>query len=126
MTQHTLEQYFKLHEGKAVDFSLRIENRDGGWLFYIHPQNVDGETWDFRVYGNVLRCIQPGSSEVGTESTLLDNEILFQMLKHLNAKISELETVNTSQRDQLFKRVEELEAFQRQYETAQEYERDRS
>ncbi|WP_218963862.1 hypothetical protein [Nostoc linckia] len=56
----------------------------------------------------------------------LDKEILFQMIKHLNDKITELETVNTSQRDQLSRRVQELEQFQCECETAQEYERDRS
>ncbi|QHG15818.1 hypothetical protein [Nostoc sp. ATCC 53789] len=74
----------------------------------------------------------------------LDQERLLTILNELNAKMSEmiqihelrysllatriqeLETVNTSQRDQLFKRVEELEQFQREYETQQEYDRDRS
>lgn len=66
MNRFTLENYFQLHDGKAIDFRIRAN------------------------------------------------------------KVNELETVNTSQRDQLFKRVEELEQFQREYETAQEYERDRS
>ncbi|ALF52957.1 hypothetical protein ACX27_14785 [Nostoc piscinale CENA21] len=63
MTQHTLEQYFNLHQGKAIDFSLRAEHRDGGWLFYIHPQGVNGETWDFRVNGNQLTNIVPGEEQ---------------------------------------------------------------
>ncbi|MBC1218491.1 hypothetical protein GNF10_17330 [Nostoc sp. UCD121] len=74
----------------------------------------------------------------------MDQEKLLTILNELNAKmtemiqihelrysllstrIQELETVNTSQRAQLFERVQDLEQFQRECETAQEYERDRS
>lgn len=129
----TLENYFQLHDGKAIDFRLRVQkDQNNQYSFYIHPQDVDGETWDFKVIGNFLECTTSTSEALnsllvdGETLSNLDKNVLFLMIKQVAIKIQELETVNTSQRDQLFKRVEELEQFQRKYETAQEYERDRS
>lgn len=133
ISKFTLENYFQIHEGKAIDFRIRIQkNQNNQYSFYIHPQDVDGETWDFKVIGNFLECttstLESLNSLLVDGETLdnLDKNVLFLMIKQLASKINELETVNTSQRDQLFRRVEELEQFQREYETAQEYERDRS
>jgi hypothetical protein len=53
----TLENFFNRHKTKAVDFGLRAECHDGQWRFYIHPANVDGETWDFEISGNQLKCV---------------------------------------------------------------------
>lgn len=55
--EQTFEDYLKLHFGKAIDFELRVEFPNGEFgkpKFYIHPQNVNGETWDFEVHGNQL------------------------------------------------------------------------
>lgn len=39
----------------VIDHSLRSERLpDGRIKFYIHPSNVDGDTLDFVVSGNVL------------------------------------------------------------------------
>ncbi|MEH2415417.1 hypothetical protein [Nostoc sp.] len=133
MNKFTLENYFQLHDGKAIDFRLRVQkDQNNQYSFYIRPQDVDGETWDFKVIGNFLECTTSVSETLnsllvdGETLTNLDKNVLFLMIKQLAIKIQELETVNTSQRDQLFKRVEELEQFQREYETQQEHDRDRS
>ncbi|MFN6485436.1 MULTISPECIES: hypothetical protein [unclassified Nostoc] len=133
INKFTLENYFQLHDGIAIDFSLRIQkDQNNQYSFYIHPQDVDGETWDFKVIGNFLECTTSTSETLNSllvdSATLsnLDKNVLFLIIKQVASKINELETVNTSQRNQLFERVEALEAFQREYETAQEYERDRS
>ncbi|OYD92771.1 hypothetical protein CDG77_14050 [Nostoc sp. 'Peltigera membranacea cyanobiont' 213] len=133
INRFTLENYFQLHDGKAIDFSLRIQkNENNQYSFYIRPQDADGETWDFKVIGNFLECTTSASETVnsllvdGETLQNLDKNVLFLMIKQLAIKIQELETVGTSQRDQLFKRVEELEQSQREYETQQEYDRDRS
>ncbi|RCJ21558.1 hypothetical protein A6S26_24220 [Nostoc sp. ATCC 43529] len=133
ISKFTLENYFQLHDGKAIDFRLRVQkHQNNQYSFYIHPQDVDGETWDFKVIGNFLECTTSTSETLNSllvDSKTLDNldkNVLFLMIKQLATKINELETVNTSQRDQLFRRVQELEQFQREYETAQEYERDHS
>jgi hypothetical protein len=133
ISRFTLENYFQIHEGKAIDFRIRVQkNQNNQYSFYIHPQDVDGETWDFKVIGNFLECTISTSESLnsllvdGETLENLDKNVLFLMIKQLANKVNELETVNTSQRHQLFKRLEELEQFQREYETAQEYERDRS
>jgi hypothetical protein len=132
ITRFTLENYFQLHDGKAIDFRLRVQKDQNQYSFYIHPQDVDGETWDFKVIGNFLQCTTSTSEALnslfvdGETLSNLDKNVLFLMIKQVAIKIQELETVNTSQRSQLFERVEALEQFQREYETAQEYERDRS
>ncbi|MEH1853746.1 MAG: hypothetical protein V7L11_19190 [Nostoc sp.] len=133
ISKFTLENYFQIHEGKAIDFRLRVQkDQSNQYSFYIHPQDIDGETWDFKVIGNFLECTTSTSETLnslladGETLDNLDKNVLFLMIKQVASKINELETVNTSQRSQLFERVEALEAFQREYETAQEYERDRS
>ncbi|MBN3949353.1 MAG: hypothetical protein HWQ38_23985 [Nostoc sp. NMS7] len=56
----SLEDFFRNHKDKTVDFALRVNHsEDGSISFYIHPQNVDGETWDFKVIGNSLFLIPP-------------------------------------------------------------------
>ncbi len=133
ISRFTLENYFQLHDGKAIDFRLRVQkDQNNQYSFYIHPQDVNGETWDFKVIGNFLECTTSTSETLNSllvdHETLsnLDKNVLFLMIKQLATKINELETVNTSQRDQLFSRVQELEQFQRECEAQQEYERDRS
>ncbi|MEH1887427.1 hypothetical protein [Nostoc sp.] len=133
MNRFALENYFQLHDGKAIDFRIRTQkDQNNQYSFCIHPQDVDGETWDFKVIGNFLECTTSTSETLSSllidaeTFSNLDKNVLFLLIKQLANKVNELETVNTSQRDQLFKRVEELEQFQRKYETAQEYERDRS
>ncbi|MEH1907277.1 hypothetical protein [Nostoc sp.] len=136
ISRFTLENYFQLHDGKAIDFRLRVQkDQSNQYSFYIHPQDVDGETWDFKVIGNFVECTTSTSEALnsllvdGETLENLDKNVLFLMIKQVANKINELETVNTLdrvQRDQLFRRMHELERFQREYETAQEYERDRS
>ncbi|MEH1881805.1 hypothetical protein [Nostoc sp.] len=133
ISRFTLENYFQLHDGKAIDFRLRVQkDQNNQCSFYIHPQDVDGETWNFKVIGNFLECTTSTSEALnsllmdGETLDNLDKNVLLLMIKQLAIRIQELETVNTSQRDRLFKRVQELEQFQREHETAQEYERDRS
>ncbi|AFY43672.1 hypothetical protein [Nostoc sp. PCC 7107] len=60
--EHTLEEFLQRHQAKAVDFGLRAECYKGQWRFYIHPQHVDGETWDFEVNGNQLTCVSVPST----------------------------------------------------------------
>ena len=62
MSIHTLEEFFQRHQNKAVDYSLRVETQNGKFRFYIHPQNVNGETWDFELEGNQLKCISVPST----------------------------------------------------------------
>jgi len=48
--QQYLEENFR---NRKIDFSLRISHsEDGNIQFYIHPQNENGETLDFKVIGN--------------------------------------------------------------------------
>lgn len=60
--ESTLEEFFRFHYGKAVDFTLRVEYQDLKPRFYIHPQGVDGLTWDFEVQGNTLTTISSSLS----------------------------------------------------------------
>jgi hypothetical protein len=54
----TLEQYFRAHYNRAVDFALRIDfDINNNVRFYIHPLNAEGETLDFSVNGNTVECI---------------------------------------------------------------------
>jgi hypothetical protein len=54
----TLEDYFRAHYGRAVDFSLRIDyNPDNSIRFYIHPDRMNGDTLDFKVDGNSVECV---------------------------------------------------------------------
>jgi hypothetical protein len=53
----TLEQFFDNHAGVAIDYRLRLDYKADGRLgFYIHPLNVNGQTWDFEVSGNLVSC----------------------------------------------------------------------
>lgn len=56
----------------------------------------------------------------------LDQEKLLEILYALNTKMDEMIQVNGMRYTLLEKRIQELEQFQREYETTQEYERDRS
>ncbi|MFN6485527.1 MULTISPECIES: hypothetical protein [unclassified Nostoc] len=122
MNRFTLENYFQLHDGKAIDFGLRVQkDQNNQYSFCIHPQGIDGETWDFKVIGNFLECTTSKSEKLnnllqdGETLQNLDKHVLFLLIKKL-----------AEDHEQLKNRVEELEQFQREYETAQEYERDRS
>ena len=54
----TLEDYLKSQIPIAVkDFRLRAEVVEGGVKFYIHPQDVSGDTLDYKVTGNSLECV---------------------------------------------------------------------
>lgn len=63
----TLEKYF--HENMdrdVIDFSVRARNFGQGKVgFYIHPDSHDGETLDFMVQGNELRCSTPNTDGFG-------------------------------------------------------------
>lgn len=50
---------------------------------------------------------------------------LLMKIDFLISKVNELESVNVMKTEELHRRVQELEQFQHDYETAQEYERDR-
>ncbi|ALF52240.1 hypothetical protein ACX27_04240 [Nostoc piscinale CENA21] len=55
----TLEEYLRAHEGKAIDFALRVDfnsHAEGQVSFYIHPVNADGDTLDYKVKGNTVEC----------------------------------------------------------------------
>ena len=55
----TIEKYFliELSEGK-IDFHIRAHKDEHGVVsFYIHPQDKNGLTRDYRVVGNELTCI---------------------------------------------------------------------
>jgi hypothetical protein len=54
----TLENYFALNKGSVIDYTLRVNwDAHGQLMFYIHPQNVNGDTWDFAVNGNELKSL---------------------------------------------------------------------
>lgn len=55
----TLAEYLKENfDRDVIDHSIRAHVDDQGWVtFYIHPTNVDGETLDFSVTANNLRCL---------------------------------------------------------------------
>ncbi|MEA5601081.1 hypothetical protein [Nostoc sp. UHCC 0252] len=56
----------------------------------------------------------------------LDQEKLLEILNALNTKMSEMIQVNGIRYTLLEKRIQKLEQFQREYETQQEHDRDRS
>lgn len=66
----TLDSYLKENFAKGViDHAIRAHVDDEGWVtFYIHPLNVDGETLDFSVTANNLRCKTPESPEAEQNS----------------------------------------------------------
>lgn len=52
----TLTEYFEeAYQKGIIDHSLRVSIDEGGYYFYIHPQNHDGETLDFQADGNELK-----------------------------------------------------------------------
>lgn len=54
----TLEQFFRNHYGKAIDFRIRVEYTLGDKTqFYIHPMDVNGQTLTFEVEGNTLKLL---------------------------------------------------------------------
>jgi hypothetical protein len=55
--ENTLEQYFRNHLSTTIDFSLRVEEYDGKLKFYIHPDGVNGNTWNFEIKGNFLTSL---------------------------------------------------------------------
>jgi len=57
----TLEDYFKDENKKsgAIDHSLRCCILDEQVFFYIHPQDRDGDSLDFRIDGNTLTPCDP-------------------------------------------------------------------
>jgi hypothetical protein len=53
--QLTLEEYLaRDHARHVIDHTIRCHVHNGKVTFYIHPNNVDGETLDFEVEGNRL------------------------------------------------------------------------
>lgn len=121
ISRFTLENYFQIHEGKAIDFRIRVQkDQNNQYSFYIHPQGIDGETWDFKVIGNFLECTTATSENLnsllvdGETLENLDKNVLFLMIKKLDRDREELEN-----------RVKELEQFQRDYENWQMELRDR-
>lgn len=62
----TLNDYLKENfSNNVLDHVIRAHVDDEGWVtFYIHPLNADGETLDFSVTANNLRCLtKPSVSE---------------------------------------------------------------
>jgi hypothetical protein len=53
----TFEEYLRSQYSKAIDFHIRAEVNEQGVEFYIHPQDVNGDTLDYRVNGNTLECV---------------------------------------------------------------------
>jgi hypothetical protein len=54
----SFEQYLRAQLNNSIDFRLRVlTNKDGDLVFYIHPQDVDGDTLDFKVDGNTVECV---------------------------------------------------------------------
>ena len=53
MGQKSLAQYLTENAANGViDHTVRCQMEGGVVTFYIHPQNVDGETLDFKVLDN--------------------------------------------------------------------------
>lgn len=97
--RHTLESFFRLHEDKAIDFHVRADFSNEKYSFYIHPANLNGETWHFKVNGNALEFIYPSTPEE-------QNQEFLSVIKQLEA------------------RIRDLEEFQRDYETRELEQRD--
>lgn len=57
-TMQTLDSYLKENfDNGVIDHAIRAHVDEQGWVtFYIHPLNVSGETLDFSVTANNLRC----------------------------------------------------------------------
>lgn len=56
----SLEEYFRKNlERNACDHRLRAQlDSDGGVVFYVHPEGVDGDTLDYAVSGDTLTAIK--------------------------------------------------------------------
>lgn len=65
----TLDSYLKEgFEKGIIDYAIRTHVDETGWVtFYIHPLNVSGETLDFSVTANNLRCLTKPSVETQPE-----------------------------------------------------------
>jgi hypothetical protein len=63
MSQDTFEDYLVRAENAGViDFHLRImRTPEGGLDFYIHPQDKDGETGDFKISGGFVVKLEHGA-----------------------------------------------------------------
>lgn len=54
----TLEQYFRAHYDQAGIFTLRsATDGNNGVRFFIEPQLIQGETLQFQVEGNTVKCV---------------------------------------------------------------------
>lgn len=54
----TFEDYLRSEIPTAIkDFRIRATVVNNQVQFYIHPQDVNGETLDYLVVGNSLECI---------------------------------------------------------------------
>lgn len=64
----SLEEYLRMNAYRndphgIIDHSIRaIIDGDKGIRFYIHPQNVNGDTLDFWVIGNELTPVEFGDA----------------------------------------------------------------
>ena len=53
-----LESYFRENNAKnIIDYHLRVSIENDIVKFYIHPQNIGGDTLDYEVNGNKLKLI---------------------------------------------------------------------
>lgn len=114
--QDTLERYFELHQGTAIDFELRVQNREGHCYFYIHPKNVNGETWDFVVKGNQLTRIPPDPAIQNTDFSRIDKYVLFSMIQELSSKLDHWMKDNNFVHDHLRKQIATLKQSQSEHE----------
>lgn len=73
MTDDTFQEYLERAEKAGViDFHMRIVRTPEGKLdFYIHPQNVSGETGDFTVSAAFVSKLDVGAGSSRPTSTPL-------------------------------------------------------
>ncbi|HEY9696772.1 MAG TPA: hypothetical protein V6D10_05885 [Trichocoleus sp.] len=53
-----LEDYFREHVGKAIDFRVRVlQTSESGVEFLIHPQDVNGRTANYFVRDDSVQLV---------------------------------------------------------------------
>lgn len=59
----TFEEYLKTNSKEGCEFRLVLKNSDAENLeFYIHPLNRNGDTLDYKVSDNSLKCVSKVAS----------------------------------------------------------------
>lgn len=75
-----LQQYFKQCQEQCIfDHHIRVTDNIDNVVFYIHPQDSNGETLDFKVTGNELEQLYIGQNISSALTTITELELVMNV-----------------------------------------------